>query len=1255
MALTFKSTAIMNTLSRSCDKVARFLGRLVCVGVTVCGIGIASSPAYAAGTSVKVDTSPLIVQASLPPNIVLMLDDSGSMAWDYMPDWGYLKNTSSNDAVIDAANNGVYYDPTVTYSPPPKAAPDSNGNVLYYPNATGLTSAWVNGFNQSAGTVDLTKYDSSTYDTGNIIYSPSTFSTSTYSNVSQSTCQNYYYSQAGAYNYNFTGSGRKNGTCTFNYGFAYKGYFQYSTGAASGPYTVHYVAATDCQGLTSTSTPINCVLASDTSGIAAPQGVAAGQNIANWFAYYHTRILMAKSGLMGAFTGLNKNYRVGFGSIDGGGGGNSNYTNLPSSTSVPLYSYADAYNGGTNYIAQVQPFGDGTSSTDYKTSFWNWVAKAQASGGTPLRQALNAVGTYYKQDQPWKTMSTDPDPNAPELACRQSYTILTTDGFWNESFSIANVDGTSATSAITGTNGQSYTYRAALPFSDSYSNTLADVAMKYWSTDLRPNSANEVPTSTEDPAFWQHMTTFTMGLGFTPTNISPTGTTIDQIFNWSIKGSKYAITGFSWPQPASNSINNIADLAHAAVNGHGGFYSATSPTTFANGLKDALKRASERVGTGASLAANSTQLQTGTVAYQANYYTAIWKGDLKSLQINSTTGAIATSPTWTASSVLPAAASRNIYTAAYSSSGPSYMAFKNDSSGNPPALSSSQLAALASTAAGQAAMVNYLRGDATNEAAPGKPGFRARDTPIGDIVNSQPVYVGAPSPNQFANQSFSGSTSFATYASNNVSRTGLVYVAANDGLLHAFNATTGVEAYAYLPGAVITSGLSNLASQDYGSDTVPHQFFNDGELTVADVYLNSTWKTVLVGTTGRGLAKAVYALDVTDPSNIKFLWERSASDGNTSDGNSTYIGQMTGKPVIAQTSNGSWSVLMGNGYNSAAGVSALLQFDLSSGALSVHATTDTTGLAAPAVWIDPVNNGISTIAYAGDASGHVWSFALNTSSTDPNTGQVTLTATPSSAGIKLFTATDSGGIPQPITSGLLIGKDQVNNVWVFFGTGKYLATADLSDTSTQSWYGLIVKSATSSNPAIQSQAKSDRTSLVQRYITSETAASGNSLGSRTVTTNVNAASMTGLSGWYMDLLSPSTNATGSTTYIAQGERMVTPNQFQGSLLLGTTRIPKATDACNPSGTGWVMAVDPFTGTNPQTNFFDTNGDGVINSSDSINGTPAAGVGFSSLPNNPIFVGGAMLMSFDNGTTSSIQTSNSASGLQRVSWRELINQ
>jgi type IV pilus assembly protein PilY1 len=1250
----------MNIISRLHSSPGNFLGRLLTTGFSVWLLGVAFSPALAATTpSPLVDQAPLIIQKPLPPNITLMLDDSGSMAWDYMPDWDYLNNSSNNDALINSNNNGVYYNPKVVYTPPVKA------DGTRYPDASGLTSAWVNGFNQSSGSKDLTAYSSGNggtnidYSTGSAQY----YGTNIWSEYS---CSNKYDSMNGYGGYTYNS---RSDVCYFLYTTSNAKYFKYSTGAAAGPYSVYYVAATNC------GTQANCVVASDTSGVAAPNkdadgnallaqngtALTAGQNIANWFAYYHTRLLMAKSGVMNAFSTIDPTFRIGFGSING-----NNDSGLP--------AFKDKYGSNDNYIAKVVPFGDGSSGTQ-KANFWSWINSGKANNSTPLRRSLDAVGQYYQTAQPWQTSATD----TTELACRQAYTILTTDGFWNGSdpANIGNMDN-STKGPITGPSNQPYTYTPAAPYSDGASNTLADVAMKYWVTDLRPTVTNEVPTNKEDVAFWQHMVTFTLGMGFAPTGISPTGTTVQQVFDWANGGS--AITGFSWPTPSKDSIYNIADLAHAAVNGHGGFASAKTPDEFSQALKKALQRASDRVGTGASLAANSTQLKTGAFAYQANYYTGNWKGDLKAIAVDPNNGMLALTPTWTAASELPAASSRNIYTYNPTVSPVAAVAFKTTTG-----LSSNELAALGSDATAQQNMINYLRGDASMEKSATNGIYRTRETPLGDIVNSQPVYAGQPEANQFVGQAFTGTDTFAAYAA--TTRQDLIYVAANDGMLHGFDANTGIEDFAYLPAAVITSGLKDLANPDYGTTTVPHQFFNDGELTVADVYFGSAWHTVLVGTTGRGLAKAIYALDVTDPTNIKLLWERSAGDGKA---NADYIGQMTGKPVIAQTTvdatdltgDKNWSVLIGNGYNSKNGTAALLQFAISDGTLNVHQTDSTTGngLAAPAVWMGDLSVGISTVAYAGDAQGRVWSFGLNTATTTKVKGQdvTTYASTPTSAGTKLFTAMDAatGGNAQPITAGMLVGKNPITqDLWLFFGTGQYLSSTDLANTKNQSWYGLIVKSATS---GVAVDGTKGRSSLVQRSIIAETPGTPEVLNdddtvktpavapARAVTASPATSDMAGKSGWYIDLLSPTSTTAddGKVTYtanqVAQGERIVTPNQFQGNQLLATTRIPQATDLCNPSGRGWIMAVDPFTGTNPKSSFFDLNGDGQINQPADyimVNGVAVAtsGMGFNSLPNNPIFMGGSMLVSFDNGSATSIKTSGTSGTLQRVSWRELIAQ
>jgi type IV pilus assembly protein PilY1 len=287
----------------------------------------------------------------------------------------------------------------------------------------------------------------------------------------------------------------------------------------------------------------------------------------------------------------------------------------------------------------------------------------------------------------------------------------------------------------------------------------------------------------------------------------------------------------------------------------------------------------------------------------------------------------------------------------------------------------------------------------------------------------------------------------------------------------------------------------------------------------------------------------------------------------------------------------------------------------------------------------------------------VWSFALN-DSTGAN-------PTPTSTGSLLFTAQDSGGKVQPITADMLAGKDPVtSNVWLFFGTGEYLSSTDLNSTATQTWYGIIAQACTttsggkkggSGTTACAANAAGSRSNLTQRTITAQTAGGSGALPARSVSSEVvnsdGTTDMTGKDGWYMDLLAPIGAANAP---VQQGERMIDPNEFQGSVLIGVTRIPLVTDVCSPSGSGWVMALDPFTGAAPSGDFFDVNNDGYVNSGDRVSGNVAAGVGFSSLPNAPIFVGGVMETSFDNGTMSSITTAGSVGTIKRVTWRELVN-
>lgn len=1245
-------------------------------------LAVCFAPSFGAQAAVSVDQSPLIVQNPLPPNIVLMLDDSGSMGWDYMPDWNYLTDTSA-DGVRSSNVNGVYYNPTITYTPPP------NADGTSYPNAS-FPDAWVDGFNTGRGTADVTRYNGGSYNyftrfdiptgtdyaaSGGYTYSCPSGGSLRHTDYGYYATDGWYCRVYGAPNYAASVSGTppscpnggtynsSNGQCEFPVNSYY--FFTYSTGPEGGPYVRHYVGSqSDCQALPTADQAV------------CDYSPATQQNVANWFAYSHTRILMAKSGLMASFATLDPAFRFGFGSING-----RNTGGIPS----PSYAFATSTNS-SNKLAEVEPFGDGASGTQ-KAQFWTWLIGENPSNSTPLRGALNAVGSYYQTAQPWQTSDTD----TTAYTCRQSYAILTTDGFWNGSNpNVGNVDNTNGTTITgsTSTNGQlTYTYSAQPPYSDANSDTLADVAMKYWKTDLQPALANNVLPTPNDPAFWQHMTTFTVGLGFRPTGIQPTGITIPQIFSWGQTGKPptgVTASSFSWPTPSSNNINNIADLAHAGVNGHGTFASADSPTKFKKAIDDALAAAGNIPGGGNSLTLSSTQTPTSSSAdpliqYRATYYTGQWTGTLTADKYNTANSSFV--QLWDAGNQLPAPADRNIWTSKLSSGTNVPIEFKLATS-----LSTAEQAGLQytkddGTQVAPQTILDYLRGDNTYEQS-GNNGFlRTRKAPLGDIVSSTPVLIGAPNPALYENGTFPGSTSYASFVTANKSRLPLLYVAGNDGMLHVFrttqglqsdgvtadpNASPGREVYAYIPAAVLRQTgdgkLSNLANPQYGvvngvtkTQAVPHQYYNDGRITVQSVYFSSdsSWHTILVGTTGRGPAKAIYAMDITDPSvlldptkaSAALLWERSADDGISA--GDAYIGEMTGSPVIAQIQVGgtnSWAVFIGNGYNSAANKAALLQFDLKTGALTVHTTDSTSdnGLAEPGLMQPDSHNGISTMAFAGDLYGNIWKFDLSSTT---------------SAGTKIFQAKDSNGTPQPVTSLVALTFDEKTmSTWALFGTGRYLANADLKTTQIQTWYGLRVDvdgSSTGTTNAPVVQASDDRTKLMQRTIVKEVAGPNDTIN-RATSTQTSATDMEKKAGWYMDLNTKT------------GERIINRTQFIGGLAVVTTLIPQVSDPCNPFPSGAVMLVDPYTGANSSSVLGDFNGDGVIDSGDGatvggklvpFNGKifpigPAAGVTGSYNAD-----GKTISLSFNqfDGNKASLGPINVPADVPgRISWRELIN-
>lgn len=1031
----------------------------------------------ATGSPLDIPNVPLGTGGGVPPNIVFVLDNSGSMDRDYMPD----KANYSDFKGRSPYHNKIYFDPAQDYTPPPYAF---SGR---YPDSS-FSKAWVNGFNQNDGTQNIASDPNVTED-----FDPD----------------------------------RRKTKLKF----------------------VTYLPKQNCSNYDDASCFTRYVYDSDCSGISSPNVCSSNPadlvKVANWYSYYRTRILMAKSAVLRAFSNMNPDFRFGYYAIN-----NSSLT-------------------------QVSPFGDGSANTT-KAKFWSWMAGMTPSGTTPLRKALVSVGEYYKTAPPWQ------DDAGNKLACRQSFTILTTDGYWNEKYSgVGNADGTDG-EVITSPDGKKYQYKPAPPFSDgkgkSYSNTLADVAMQYWKEDLRTDLDNKVPTTTIDPAFWQHMSTFTISLGIDPTGLQPDGTTIDQVFKWGLYGGP-AISGFYWPQPSADSENNIADLAHAGLNGRGGFYSAKNPTQFAEAINNALAAISDRTASASNVAVNLNRITTDTLAFQARYNPGNWTGELFAYPV--TTDGVGTTPKWSAS--IPAVGSRKIFTSNGSNGGISF-----DWS----SLTSAQKTALGSqTDAVKQDIVNYLRGDQSKEMQNGGT-LRSRKSLLGDIIHSSPVFV---------DNQRSGTARAQT-----------VFVGANDGMLHAFDATNGQEIFAYVPNLLIGSNLTALSDPAY-----THRYFADGPIIVSDYGL-TPGKQILVASLGYG-GKGLFALDVTNPKSF------SATNVKWEFGNDADLGLVIGEMLLAKLNNGKTAVIFGNGYNSTNEHAVLFVVDLDTGALIQKIDTgvgSANGLSAVRGW-DNDGNGTTDYVYAGDLQGNLWKFDLSDKS--PTKWDVALKQ--GNQKQALFHAQDKNGKAQPITARPSIGANPADgSLWVFFGTGRYLTIADVSDTSTQSWYGIIDDGE---NTVTRSQLKERK--IVARGTDPET---GNPVRAFELAVEDD---MKNKKGWYVDL--------------DPGERIVSSSQFYGSVLVASSIIP-SDDPCTPGGKGYVNAIDPFTGAALGTPFFTDYGTLTFNGQKIPVGSVDLGIG---MPGQAQIVGDKLVVGGSSGETASTTVNLPNILPHRVNWRELIRE
>jgi type IV pilus assembly protein PilY1 len=733
-----------------------------------------------------------------------------------------------------------------------------------------------------------------------------------------------------------------------------------------------------------------------------------------------------------------------------------------------------------------------------------------------------------------------------------------------------------------------------------------------------------------DPASWPHMSEYLVGLGVsgqlnysTDTDCAVSASSDACLLR---KGATNSSGAVGWPTPngAGGGIAaNIDDTWHAALAGRGQFFSAGNPSDLVTQLTKILSNIASRNVPASTGAISAAVLTTGTLAFSAGYNSADWSGLLQAFFVN-LDGTLQTPFQWDAAAQLTAMdpTKRVILSATFDNTtgkfagGLEFKTFSNlDTAGQ--ALLMTPPSTNATLDIGQT-RVDWLRGIKTSET---NGTMRQRTNLLGAIIRAQPVYVaypasgyrntwpalanGDPAPETVATTSpstvaGSANVSYEQFTSNQINRKPVVYVAANDGMLHAFDASqnadgskvtgaSGNELWAYVPRSAYTN-LGNLTLKNgftfaptVDATPITRDVFFDTDLS-SPAATTQGWHTILVGGLGQG-GRGVYALDITSPdpadptgngvsaanAGSKVLWEFSAGMPAVAAGNPADLGYTYGQPNIGRLANGKWVVLVPGGYfpdcsqgdhptnctanntspaggSPAVNYSSLFILDAQTGTLISELKTPTTttgvtsyGLSSPVLG-DYNNDQIDDVAFAGDLAGNLWRYDLT--NPDPTQWTVTLAYQPDTQG------------QQPITSMPRLFPDPVTNRFiVVFGTGKYLGAGDNTTTGpVQAVYGIRDTGTTVAG-----------TSNLVAQTLSEQAGTGANAGNEIIGITSNPVPVSN-NGWYFNL-------------IANGERVVvTPGAlFDTNRAVITTLIPNNNTGCAANNNGSLIVIDATTG------------------------------------------------------------------------------
>lgn len=955
---------------------------------------------------------------------------------------------------------------------------------------------------------------------------------------------------------------------------------------------------------------------------------------------------------------------------------------------LSVYSGDD---GGTLRVA-IAPLANAQRTA--LTTGSNGIANIVPSGNTPLAETLSDIGRYFATGYTGALTMTPKNPprtvtptvaqafpsnlsGAPAtapivLSCQANFAVLLTDGRPTQDNSTGQlaISGSSPANVMADYDGDCHNRNPACLSSDRKPNQfyesnngsdyLDDVAQALFETDLRPDFAVESDGQQYKNNVITHM------IGF-----------------------------------ADSDVQDDPLLLRTAQQGGGQFRPAADSAALVTAFNSIITDILERSGSFASAAVNSTSVTSQTLLFRAAFNSANWAGEVTAFPISTGSGGRCSgvargrpcpTPVWNSATKLNSATPGSRTILSYNLSTRAGIPFRWASlpatqqallNRNP-----NVLPTLTADTEGENRL-NYLRGDRGNEGA-GR--FRARGGRLGDIVNSDPAYVGPPS----AALPFAG---YSTFRNTHKNRTPMVYVGGNDGMLHGFDAPVdsldagGVERLAYVPGSLYGNNanprLARLTAQPYS-----HVYGVDGSPTAGDVQIgaNNTWATYLVGTLRYG-GQGVFALDVTNPANFSEANAASIVKWEFTDADDADLGYTFSQPSIVKLRNGKWAAIIGNGYNNGeagnvgSGRAALFVLYLDGpGADGVWnlgtdylkfvvgptpgATETDNGLSTPAA-VDLDGDSLTDYVYAGDLRGNVWQFNLKC-----NPAVSGCTWGTAYGGNPLFVARSNTNALQPITAppevGFNLMTSDPDDLIVYVGTGRYFVTGDNTqqDQESQTFYGVFANPISALSPFAETTTSPNPTkaNLLRQKVLMEPTANGNTI--RVTTRDPFTRNATGditQKGWYIDLYNVATAGLDPTpaSDLNRGERQVSRPILLDGRIIFTTLIPSE-QPCEFGGTGWLMELDARSGGRPDRPVLDITNNLTVDSQDvatvTLNGqqvsVPASGVrsstGMLSTP-AVLAVSPGQLVKYSVRSDGSIAAVGDAgaSRVGRVTWREIL--